>query len=262
MKSILLFLIFIFTAVNSAIAWAQEPVEQRVEEPKIKEATKPEPLDNEPVMPPQDNQVHLGLPDSTQPTTEKKGVERWGYYAMLNYSPIDLLIPSKFGVTAGLVKTNDTTWELEYLRGSLSVPFVVDDLGGMTDERFSLIGRHYVGNSFNWNYGATYFAFKADLGSKFVDRLPVDVPSEVKLIDIQALGFNLGLGNTWRFAENFIFGVDWIEWSQPVFILKKESSFSKYATNSGDIDIIDKAMNTASYFPRLTFLKVQLGMSF
>lgn len=181
---------------------------------------------------------------------------------MLNYSPIDLLIPSKFGITGGLVKTDVTTWELEYLRGSLSVPFVVEDLGGMTDERLSLTGRYYVGNSFNWSYGASYFRFKADLGSKFLDRLPANIPSDVKLLDIQSLGFNIGLGNTWRFAENFIFGVDWFQWSQPVFTLRKESSFSKYATNSGDIDIIDKAMNTAAFFPRFTILKVQLGMSF
>jgi len=63
------------------------------------------------------------------------------YVALLNYSPLDCLIPSKIGLTLGLVNGTEQTWELEYLKGSVSVPFVIEDLGKMTDERISLIGR-------------------------------------------------------------------------------------------------------------------------
>ena len=50
--------------------------------------------------------------------------EKADYFGLANYSPVDLLIPSKFGFTLGYIKNTDTTWEFEYLRGSLSVPFI------------------------------------------------------------------------------------------------------------------------------------------
>ncbi len=35
------------------------------------------------------------------------------------YSPVDLLVPSKYGFNLGYVKSADTTWEFEFLRGTI-----------------------------------------------------------------------------------------------------------------------------------------------
>src|SRR5690606_30674611 len=143
-----------------------------------------------------------------------------------NYSPLDLLIPSKYGGTIGYTQNADTSWEFEYLKGSVSVPFLVDDLGKMTDERFSIIRRSYLGsNSFNISYGLTYFDFSMHLGNKLLDRVTGGGYPAIDLVEVQSLGLNLGIGNRWIFNKNITFGVDWISWAQPFYVMKKKSAF-------------------------------------
>lgn len=185
------------------------------------------------------------------------------YFGLINYAPLDLIIPSKLGVTIGLVKDADTTWEIEYLRGSVSIPFLVDDLGSMTDQRLSLIRRSYLGsNSFNISYGISYYDFKIHLGDEILSRLSSGTVPSIDLIRIQSLGFNFALGNRWHFKRNMTFGVDWISWSQPLVITNKDSIFLDYATNPQDRDDVDTALKLLSYFPRFSFFKVQLGILF
>ena len=185
------------------------------------------------------------------------------YLGLINYAPLDLIIPSKIGFTLGLISDADTSWELEYLRGSVSVPFVVDDLGSMADQRISLIRRSYFsGNSFNIGYGLSYYDFKVNLGSDILNRLTSGAVPEIDLIKIQALGFNLSLGNRWHFDHNITLGVDWISWSQPVVVTKEDSVFLDYVTNPQDRDDVDTAIKFTSYFPRFSFFKIQLGILF
>jgi hypothetical protein len=185
------------------------------------------------------------------------------YVALLNYSPVDLLIPSKIGFTLGLVNGTEQTWDFEYLKGTVSVPFVVEDLGKMTDTRYSLIGRSYLGNnSFNFSYGLSYFDFSLHLGDKLLNSLSGGNYPSIDVVQIQAVGFNVGFGNRWVFDKNITFGVDWISWAQPVSVTKKNSAFLDYATNQEDRDDVEKAIKSISYFPRLAFFKLQFGMSF
>lgn len=189
--------------------------------------------------------------------------EKADYFVLANYSPFDLLIPSKYGLTFGYIKSADKTWELEYLRGSISVPVIVEDLGNMTDERFSVIGRSYFGgNSFNFSYGLSYFNFSLRLGDDLLNRVTEGNYPSIDLIEIQSLGFNLAIGNRWSFNHNVTFGVDWISLAQPVFVTNKKSAFLDHASNQQDKDDVDKTMNLISYFPRLAFLKLQLGILF
>jgi hypothetical protein len=185
------------------------------------------------------------------------------FFASVNYSPFDLLIPSKYGFTLGYIKSKEKTWEFEYLRGSISVPFIVEDLGKMTDERFSLMARSFFGgNTFNMSYGLSYFDFSLHLGDKLINRVSGGSYPSIDVVDIQSLGFNLAIGNRWTFDHNITFGVDWISWAQPVYVTNKKSLFLDYASNQEDRDAVDKSMKVISFFPRLAFLKLQLGMQF
>jgi hypothetical protein len=180
-----------------------------------------------------------------------------------NYSPIDLLIPGKIGLTVGWIQDVDRTLELEYLRGSISVPFIIEDLGKMTEQRISLIRRSFMGNnSFNFSYGLSYFDFSIHLGDKLLNRLSGGTYPSVDLVDIESVGFNLGLGNRWSFNHNITFGIDWISWAQPMVVTKKQSAFLTYASNSQDRDDVEGGIKFISYFPRLTLLKLQLGILF
>lgn len=189
--------------------------------------------------------------------------EKADYFALGNYSPLDLLIPGKYGFTLGYIVDADRTWEFEYLRGSISVPFIVEDLGKMTDERFSVIKRSYFGgNSFNVSYGLSYFDFSLHLGDKLLNRVTGGNYPALDLVEIQSLGFNLAIGNRWSFNRNVTFGIDWISWAQPFYVTSKKSAFLDYASNQQDKDDVDKAMKLISYFPRFALFKLQLGILF
>lgn len=185
------------------------------------------------------------------------------YFVLVSYSPIDFLIPSKKGITLGLIRDADKTWEFEYLSGSISVPLVVEDLGKMSDERISIIGRSYFGNnSFNFSYGLSHFGFSLHLGDKLLNRVTGGNYPSLDLVEIKSLGFNVGIGNRWTFKHDVTLGIDWISWMQPVHITKKESSFLDYASNEEDKKDVDKAIGFISYMPRFAFLKLQLGILF
>ncbi len=185
------------------------------------------------------------------------------YFALFNYSYLDLIIPSKYGFTAGIFSTEDESWELEFLRGNLSVPFLIKDLGSMSDDRISVIHRPLSSKTaFNFSYGLSFFSFTTHVGDKLLNRLSGGRFTSVDLINIQSLGFHLGLGHRWTFNENIILSIDWISWGQPLINLKKESSFLDYADNPEDRSEVESLIKVTSYFPRLSLLKVQFGMSF
>ena len=184
-------------------------------------------------------------------------------YALFNYSHIDMLVPAKYGVSAGWQRGADTAWELEYLKGSISVPFAIQDLGSMTDERISLTRRSFLGtNSFNMSFGLTYFRFAIHLGSSLLNRVSGGNYPSLDMVDIQGLGANFAVGNRWTFSHGITFGVDWFSWYQPLYSLKREANFLTYATNQEDKDNVDTAIKVISYLPRFAFLKLQLGILF
>ncbi|NUN05402.1 MAG: hypothetical protein HUU57_06550, partial [Bdellovibrio sp.] len=188
--------------------------------------------------------------------------EQNSYFALGNYSSLDLIIPGKIGVTVGLNNSADKSWEFEYLSGSFGVPLFIADLGKISDKRMSLIKRSFFGsNSFNVSYGVTYFSFDADLGDKFVNSINGNYPS-AKVVGLKSWGFNLGIGNRWTIREDITIGVDWISWSQPVFASERQDDFVNYSTNPEYKDDVDTALKVLSYLPRLAILKLQFGMMF
>lgn len=196
-------------------------------------------------------------------STTRASREGSSAFALINYSPIDLLIPSKIGLTAGWVQDADRTWELEYLRGTLSVPFLIDELGSFKDERISVIRRSYFGNnSFNISYGLTYSRFALTLGNDILGRLPTGVPGAINMLSTDALGFNFAVGNRWIFDHGITFGVDWFSWAQPLIVTHEDNQILNYVNNANDRENVDTALKLMKYFPRFAFFKLQLGMSF
>lgn len=84
----------------------------------------------------------------------------------------------------------------------------------------------------------------------------------IDLVSIEALGFNVAIGNRWTFDHNITLGIDWISWAQPVAVTNKKSAFLDSSANEEDKDDVDTALKIISYFPRFSFLKLQLGILF
>lgn len=201
-----------------------------------------------------------GHPKPIAPAT---GVDRPKFEGLILYSPLDLVIPNKFGLTFGYHASTDQTWEAEYLRGSIASPLFIADIGRITDQRLSVQVRHTSPNSsFNWTTGLTYFDFSIHLGDAFINRLTGGSYPSVDMVVVRSLGLTGSIGNRWHFNRDIEFGVDWLTWAQPIFQLKRESAFLDYATNQSDRDAVDKALAFASYLPRFAVLKFQVGMLF
>ena len=184
------------------------------------------------------------------------------YFATGNFAPVDLILPSKFGVTLGTVTNADYTWELEYLKSSVSVPFLVDDIGEMTDERLSLIRRNYFGTeTFNLSYGLSYNKFKVHIGSKYLAYISTNIP-DADLMEIESLGFNVGIGNRWIFSNRWMVGVDWASWSHPVITTQYNNKYRDFATDEDSKDTVDTVAKLIRWVPRISLLKLQVGYSF
>ncbi len=195
------------------------------------------------------------------PTKERRNANN--YYALATYSPIDLLIPNKMGITFGLIESEDITWDFEWMNGSLGVPHLISDIGRMSDSRVSIIKRSYsASNSFNFNYGITYFDFGIHLGDDLISKITGGNYPSIDLVSLKSLGVNIGLGNRWTFEHDITLGVDWISWAQPLITINKNSAFLDYATDASDRDNVKKALSIVQYFPRWTILKLQIGILF
>lgn len=185
---------------------------------------------------------------------------------LIHYAPMDIIIPSKTGATFSYSGDDrNAQYEIQYLRASFSVPFLVDDLGSITEQRLALIKRNFTKDSnFNWYYGISYHSLEVHLGNEYLSALAPSsqqIPN-IDVLKIEALGFDLGLGHRWYFENGITFGIDWIGWSQPLISLKKQNYFSDVATNQEDKDNAEKLMTAGTYLPRFSVLKLSLGYSF
>ena len=185
------------------------------------------------------------------------------YFALVNFSPFDLILPNKYGLTLGLMESSEKTYELEYLHGTFGVPFAIDNLGKMADDRLSLIVRNYSAhNSFNFSYGLSYHDFSVHLGDRFLTAASGGNFPTADIVKIQTIGFNIAVGNRWSFNHDITLGIDWVSWAQPLFRVDKQDAFLDHATKQSEYDAVDKVVKIASYFPRFSVLKIQFGMLF
>lgn len=179
------------------------------------------------------------------------------------YSPLDLFIPQKIGVSGSYIHTAQYTYEFEYLRGKIAAPSFFKDLGSMTDEKISLMARNYFArNSFNLSYGLTYFRFKVHLGSEYLQGVTASERANFDVLNLESVGLNIGVGNRWAVTEHISFGVDWIELYQPLIETKSETGFVDETNDNSDRKAVEDALDYIAKFPRFTLFKVSLGATF
>lgn len=195
--------------------------------------------------------------------TQAEEKKKFKYYATLKYAYLDLLIPSKYGFSFGYLSDTHRNWEFEVLHGSFAIPFIVKDLGKMSDTRYSLVTKSYKnGDKFNLNYGLSYNEFSFVIGDKLMNKLSGGSYPSLDLIEIHTLGFQFGLGHRWVFKDRFIISVDWFSWSQPLIVVKKHVPYLDYVTDPNDKKNVEDSIKIISYFPRLGTLKFNIGINF
>lgn len=180
-----------------------------------------------------------------------------------NYSYIDLIIPSKWGVTLGYVHDAANTFELDYMRGSISTGWLGIDIGSITEQRLSLLWRTYAQrNTFNFQLGVHYNQFKIHIGDELIGRVPGAPAFDYTFMEYQTLGLSWGLGNRWVSKNGFVWGFDWFQIHLPLSTLKQNTPYLDAVSNNEDREDADTAGKIIRHVPRLVALKFQLGFSF
>ncbi len=190
----------------------------------------------------------------------------YNYGVNLIYSPIDLIIPGKYGVSFDISSEDkDSQYELQYVRASYALSVMNVDFGKLTDQRFSLLKRNFSDSgNFNWYYGLSYISFQGTIGSSLLSSIaPGNTVPNTDLIDVQSLGLDFGLGHRWYFQNNLSISVDWFGFSQPLAVLKKEAAYlNANSTSQEDKNNVSNTVDFLTSFPRLYTLKVSLGYNF
>jgi len=206
--------------------------------------------------------------ESLAPVTESfasakdfRGARSWVITG--NYSYIDLLIPSKIGLTVGYVADAANTVEIDYMRGSLGFGWLGVDIGSLTEQRLALLWRSYnQRNTFNFQMGVNYNHFRVHIGDELLRRVTGNPAVDITVMEFQTLGVSWGMGNRWVTRGGFVWGFDWLQIHVPVATLKEKTPYIDAASNQEDKDDAETASKIIRNFPRIVALKIQLGASF
>lgn len=183
------------------------------------------------------------------------------WYAGLESSIFDLVIPNKLGVVAGWQKAMGHAYEFEYLKGSVGLPGPLEKFGNVTEDRFTWIRRSYFHtNSFNLFYGLHFNRFESHVGGAILNR--VTGGQSVDLLALESWGSTIGIGNRWVAGERVSLGIDWITYSQPLIVTRSQSDLFNAANDSSDSNDLKSGFNYVKNFPRISIFKVQLGFLF
>lgn len=184
------------------------------------------------------------------------------WFVGLNYSLLDLLVPSKKGATIGYQRDADLDYEFEYMQGTLSVPYLSDYLGVFEEKRVSLFARTFLGTkSFSLFGGIFYNQTQLKISDTILASIP-NSGSYFDFLNVATLGIGGGLGNRWSAAYGLNFGVDWFAWQQPIVIIQRTNHETESIANRSYREVVNNAVKKMHYFPRLSLLKIQLGWSF
>lgn len=190
--------------------------------------------------------------DEVATTSEKTD---WG--AMLTYSPYDLWLPGKFGLTAVKFEEN-RSYELAYQTASYSFDFIIDGLGKISDQRVHLSTRgHTWDGSFNFQYGLYISSTSITLGKTY---LGAGVTSDA--ISVTNLGAMWGFGNKWAWSNGMQLGMDYFRIFYPLTTLKSESDFLDESADESDKEDVKELVDGLSKLPQLTLLHFEVGYRF
>ena len=199
---------------------------------------------------------------STASMTSRELRELNRHSFLVNYSFFDTWIPGKYGATYAFNASPSGSWEVEYLRGSISVPFFIEDLGKITDQRLTLMYRSFSQrNSFSFLYGANYSSFKFQLGPDYLATITGGNASTFDVVSVETLGITWGMGNRWQINKAII-SFDWFVINIPVVVLESEAPFLEATASESSKEDIRDVLDIIEKFPTLAILKFQLGFSF
>jgi hypothetical protein len=205
--------------------------------------------------------IDKSFENSAKPDRDfRRSLETPKKFLVGSYSHFDSLSPRKGGISFG--KNNaEKSWEIDYMYGRTPTYWLSEDLNKISEHRVSWIGRLYgSNNSFHTIYGLTYFNNKGHLQNNSQTGIAAIPDSDVFSTD--AIGFTFGFGNRFYIRQWGVLGIDWLTLHQPVLVTKTSSRLLDISQDPNNRAAVEKAISRATFFPRVSFLKIQFGMVF
>lgn len=189
----------------------------------------------------------------------------------LQYAPLDLLLPSKWGMALQGQVLGETL-ELDYASASVSVPWVLKDLGSMSEKRLQLSFISPIGDSahalqgWNFRWGLSLNSFQIRLGDALLSRLSGGVYPSLDVVDLQTLGIvgSIGYRGLWGNLQqaHWGWGIDLFSWAQPLITTKNSAPFLDAVTDREDRESVEQAIRVVRLFPRWTLGRFSVAYRF
>lgn len=178
---------------------------------------------------------------------------------ILGYEPLTTWMPSKFALSYTHIFNKKFSLEFEYAWSSVSADIYVVDFGSVSEKRFSLLTRHYMGNSFHFIYGLFRNDFYARVGGDLLEDLSRQSFDYFRVV---GTGITLGIGNRWQSPKGITWGVDWIKMNVPLLDRRVEDDILNYVESESSRKDLKEVIGVVKNVPTFTLLALHLGYTF
>lgn len=171
---------------------------------------------------------------------------------------LDTWVPAKLTASYTQILSRNFSLELEFATSERNIDILGRDIGTLTEERWALLLKYYVGTSFYINLGPYINELTLDIGDDIVNASGNRINDKASL---SLVGVSFGIGNRWQFNNGFTLGVDWFRINQPTGTYKVSERIVK-DLDADDADDVKETNKLFRNIPSFTFFGVNIGYTF
>lgn len=176
---------------------------------------------------------------------------------MVGYQYANNWVPRKGVASYTQILNRQWSIEGEYATSQKDITLVGINLGMMKEDRYSLLAKYYIGNSFHVSFGG----YMSEINIKDNGNLTDANGNPVKRkFELENYGIAAAFGSRWQNSWGLTWGVDWFRVNVPV-------KDGKIVRRSGDLNgdghqDVNRSFRLLRTFPTFTFVGVSIGYTF
>lgn len=147
--------------------------------------------------------------------------------------------------------------ELEYATSKRDVNIVGIDLGELQEDRYTLLAKYFMTNSFHFSFGPYMYDLTMETNDDIQDRFGNRIDDTWEL---EGYGLAFAFGNRWQTKWGLTYGADWIRMNIPLLDGKIERRISDL--DEDEQDDVKRSFNVLRRIPAFTFMAVNIGYTF
>jgi hypothetical protein len=178
---------------------------------------------------------------------------------MLGYQYFSTWIPGKWDASYTYIKNKKWSFEFEYASGSVGRSVFGLDIGRISEKKYSLVARRYLGNSFHFIFGGYKNEFRAKLGDSILDSMTNLSTDDFR---VKGTGLALGLGNRWQWEKGVTLGIDWFRMNIPLINKTVDNDVLENIQDNSDASEVKDIIVKLKNIPTFVILGIDVGYTF